>query len=51
MKEAEKLPLETVFLLLDKAECQIKPKTIDALQAAKMRERENKPGKSIQHRA
>ena len=39
VKEAEKLPLETVFLLLDKAECQNKPKTIDVLQAAKMKER------------
>lgn len=51
VKETEKLPLETVFLLLDKVECQNKLKTTDALQAAKMRERVNKPGKSIQHRA
>lgn len=51
VKETEKLPLETIFLLLDKVECQNKLKTTDALQAAKMRERVNKPGKSIQHRA
>lgn len=46
-KDAENLPLETLFLLLDKVECQNKPKTIDVLQAGKkMRERENKRGKS-----
>lgn len=49
MKEPEKLPLETVFLLQDKAECQNKPETTDGFQAAKMRERDKKPGKSIQH--
>lgn len=37
MKEAKNLPLETIFLLLDKVKCQNKPKTIDVLQAAKMR--------------
>lgn len=46
-KDAENLPLEMLFLFLDKVECQNKPKTIDVLQAGKkMRERENKRGKS-----
>jgi len=31
VKEAENLPLETAFLLLDKVECQKKPETIDVL--------------------
>lgn len=39
MKEAENPPLETVFVLLDKARCQNKPKIIDVLQAANMKER------------
>lgn len=43
MKDAQNLPLQMLFLLLDKAECQNKPKTIDGLQAGKqMREKENK---------
>lgn len=46
-KDAENLPLETLFLLLDKVECQNKPKTIDVLQTGKkMRKRENKQRKS-----
>lgn len=49
MKESEKLPLETVFLLQDKAECQNKPKKTNGFQAAKMRERDKKPGTNIQH--
>lgn len=46
-KDTEILPLQMLFLLLDKAECQNKPKTIDVLQAGKkMTERKNKSGKS-----
>lgn len=49
-KDAENLPLETLFLLLDKVECQNKPKTIDVLQAGKKNEGKREQTRKKQYR-